>query len=88
MPRIYTSANDPLDFCQSHYPRTEEAALRTYGNVGDGPDGRGNCFDYDQDGSNHPPYEDLDYKCVVCRRHLTETDNSIAVGVRLRKKKR
>jgi hypothetical protein len=72
MPRIYTSANDALDFCRSHFPRTEESALKTYGNVGDGPDGRGNCFGY---AACHPPYEELDYKCVICRKRLTERDD-------------
>lgn len=50
MPRIYTSASDPIDFCQACFP-TEEEALRMYGNVGDGPDDRGNCFSYNEE---HP----------------------------------
>jgi hypothetical protein len=32
MPRIYDSANDPLDFCLRHFP-SEEVAERRYGNV-------------------------------------------------------
>lgn len=70
--RIYTSASDPLDFCLRHAP-TEEAAEKRYGNVGDGPDGRGNCFAYD---AEHPAYSDLDddYRCVQCKRVLTDAD--------------
>ena len=41
--RIYTSANDPLDFCKRHFPSEAAAELR-YGNLGAGPDRRGNCF--------------------------------------------
>jgi len=69
MPRIYTSASDPIDFCREHFP-TEADALKQYGNVGDGPDGRGNCFGYD---AEHPEYED-GYQCEVCRKPLTKFD--------------
>ncbi len=71
MPRIYTSCNDPLDFCMKCFP-SEAKALERYGNVGDGPDGRGNCFDWDAD---HPDYEFSGYKCKSCRKLLTEADN-------------
>lgn len=71
MPRIYTSANDPIDFCQDCFP-SESNALDEYGDVGDGPDERGNCFGYDED---HPPYENEDYKCAECHKELTEEDN-------------
>lgn len=69
MPRIYTSRNDPLDFCLQHFP-VEEVAEQRYGHLGDGPDGRGNCFAYD---AEHPWYEG-DYKCVICKRPLTRAD--------------
>lgn len=72
MPRIYTSANDPIDFCKRHFPKTEAAASEEYGNVGDGPDGRGNCFDYD---AHHPDYEGNGYRCHECRKELTDEDN-------------
>jgi len=72
MPRIYTSANDPLDFCKKCFPKTEDAAKEEFGDVGDGPDGRGNCFDYD---AMHPDYEGNDYKCCECRKELTEEDD-------------
>lgn len=72
MPRIYDSASNPLDFCQKHFPKTEEIARKKYGNVGDGPDGRGNCFGYDDD---HPPYADTDYKCEVCKKALMDEDD-------------
>lgn len=70
--RIYTSASDPIDFCRRHFPSEAQAQAR-YGNVGDGPDGRGNCFSYDDD---HPPYEDDPdmYRCATCRKVLTEND--------------
>jgi hypothetical protein len=74
MPRIYDSASDPLDFCKRCFPGEKTAEAR-YGNVaktGEGPDGRGNCFGYNED---HPPYEDTDYKCETCRRNLGEKDN-------------
>ena len=72
MPRIYTSASDPLDFCQRCFPKTEAVAMKRYGNVGDGPDGRGNCFGYDDD---HPPYDGEDYRCESCNRKLTAKDD-------------
>ena len=72
MPRIYDSTSDPLDFCQRDFPKTEEAARAKYGNVGDGPDGRGNCFSYDDE---HPDYEDDDYRCHTCGKRLTAKDN-------------
>lgn len=71
MPRVYTSANDPIDFCVKHFPATDDAKER-FGNVGDGPDGRGNCFDYDAD---HPDYDGEDYKCHDCGKPLTGADN-------------
>lgn len=71
MPRIYTSANDPLDFCCKHFPKTEESAVEKYGNVGDGPDGRGNCFAYDAD---HPGYYNDIYRCIVCKKQLGDED--------------
>lgn len=76
MPRIYTSANDPLDFCIRHFP-TEEAAEKKYGNVtktGEGPDGRGNCFGWD---AEHPPYEGTDYVCHLCKKRLHEVDDCV-----------
>ena len=71
MPRIYTSANDPIDFCAHHFPG-EKAARKHFGDVGDGPDGRGNCFAYDAD---HPSYDYENYKCHTCRKTLTD-DNA------------
>lgn len=71
MPRIYTSANDPLDFCLKCFPKAE-SAVNKYGDVGEGPDNRGNCFDYDAD---HPDYEGIDYKCYNCGKTLKEKDN-------------
>lgn len=72
MPRIYDSTSDPLDFCRKHFPATEEKAWENYGHSGDGPDGRGNCFRYDDD---HPPYSYHDYRCHICGKRLTDKDN-------------
>lgn len=69
--RIYTSQSEPLDFCRQCAP-TDEAALEDFGDLGDGPDGRGNCFSYDED---HPPYEETDYTCEICGEKLTAEDN-------------
>ena len=72
MPRIYDSQSNPIDFCLSHFP-SEGFAFKKYGNVGDGPDGRGNCYDYNSD---HPDYADSDhYTCEKCHKRLTERDN-------------
>jgi len=69
--RIYTSASDPIDLCRRHHI-SEETAEKRYGNLGDGPDGRGNCFGYD---CEHPDYSEFgDYKCHVCKRSLTDND--------------
>lgn len=71
MPRIYTSASDPVDFCRRHFP-SEAVASRRFGHLGDGPDGRGDCFEHD---AEHPDYEGEDYTCATCHRPLTEADN-------------
>jgi hypothetical protein len=70
MPRIYTSDNDPLDFCRRDFP-DEQRARALFANRGDGPDGRGNCFDYD---TEHPSYSADDYTCETCGASLTERD--------------
>ena len=74
MPRIFDSANNPLDFCKDDFPSFTEA-LATYGEgagIGNGPDGRGNCFEHDAD---HPGYDDNDYTCETCHRPLTGEDD-------------
>lgn len=71
MPRIYTSASDPIDFCAKHMPNNVKAH-KLYGNAGDGPDGRGNCYGYE---AEHPPYEDEDrYRCETCGKKLLAQD--------------
>lgn len=70
MPRIYTSANDPIDFCKKHFPQ-EKDALADYGNLGNGPDNRGNCFEYN---AEHPFYEGEEYRCDKCNKLLTQKD--------------
>ena len=72
MPRIYTSRSEPIDYCQDCFPH-EAKAEEAFGDIGDGPDGRGNCFAYD---AEHPDYEgDPFYKCETCGRQLTAADN-------------
>jgi len=73
MPRIYTSASDPIDFCRKCFPKTEKAARSKYGGGDTGPDDRGDCFSYNDD---HPSYRDSDYRCHVCRVVLTEKDHT------------
>lgn len=73
MPRIYTSASDPIDYCLKCFP-SERVAIHNFGNVGNGPDGRGNCFCYDAD---HPDYSCEGYTCEKCKRVLTEVDDFI-----------
>jgi hypothetical protein len=70
VPRVYTSASDPLDFCRACFPR-EIVADRVYGAMGDGPDG-GNCFAWD---AEHPPYGGEGYRCEECDEDLTDEDN-------------
>lgn len=64
--RIYTSKGEPLDFCLSCVP-SEEEAIKEHGDLGNGPDDRGNCFDFDSD---HPPYDECDYSCHTCNEKL------------------
>lgn len=67
MPRIYTSTSDPIDFCSSCFP-DEETAEQRYGNIGDGPDDRGNCYAYD---AEQPPFNEFDgYQCDTCRKTI------------------
>jgi hypothetical protein len=70
MPRVYNGQSDPIDFCKKCFP-PEDVAREVYGE-GEGPDDRGNCFDYESD---HPSYNECDYKCAICRKPLTEKDD-------------
>ena len=72
MPRIYASNNDPFDFCHNGFPRPEAEAREAYGRMGDGPDGRGDCFEYD---ACHPPYDGDYYCCAECGMELNEIDD-------------
>lgn len=69
MPRIYTSASDPMDYCYDCFPSSEEEAFDLHGHDGNGPDGRGNCFGYD---AEHPSYDSCDYFCCGCGEPLTD----------------
>lgn len=71
MPRIYDSRSDPLDFCQDCMP-SEAQAQEEYGDLGDGPDKRGNCFGYE---AEHPDYDGEDYNCTECGKRLRTEDN-------------
>lgn len=70
MPRIITSAADPVDYCRACFP-SRKVAEAEFGNVGHGPDDRGNCYEYRAD---HPPYADGDYTCERCEKPLGEKD--------------
>ncbi len=70
MPRIYDSTSGPIDFCNECFP-SEDEAFEEYGDVGEGPDGRGNCYDYRSD---HPSYDCDIYTCYKCKKELTEFD--------------
>lgn len=72
MPRIYTSANDPLDFCQTCFP-LELVAIHRYRKPNEeGTDQRGDCFAYD---AEHPDYESNHYVCCRCGTMLFGIDN-------------
>ncbi len=71
MPRIYDSLGNPHDFCTDDFP-TEDDAFQMFGEMGDGPDGRGNCYGYDE---AHPDYECDDYYCERCRCELQWSDD-------------
>ena len=51
---------------------TKVVAVRRYGKLGDGPDGRGNCFGYD---ASHPEYVEAGYSCDKCGKVLRTADN-------------
>lgn len=72
MPRIYSRCSDPYDYCRECFPKTEVLARKLHGHDGDGPDGRGDCFGYDED---HPPYDEADYRCHKCGKPLTGEDD-------------
>jgi hypothetical protein len=71
MPRIIASNSDSIDFCKQHFP-DEDVAEDIYGDLGNGPDRRGNCFSYD---AEHPPYEYEEYLCDTCEIRLEREDN-------------
>lgn len=71
MPRLIDSQANPHDFCNFCFYAFEDEHEETYSNLGDGPDGRGNCYAFDVD---HPPYEH-DYVCEQCNSTLGAEDN-------------
>ena len=71
MPRVCDSTSGPHDFCQGCMP-DEEEAREQFGDMGDGPDGRGNCFEYEPE---HPDYDGEDYQCELCGVDLYGEDN-------------
>ena len=72
MPRIYASNSDPHDYCLRCYPDEGSVTWHRLQNMGDGPDGRGDCFDADSD---HPSYREDEYRCFACNRKLTSKDD-------------
>lgn len=81
--RIHDSESNPIDLCKCCAPWDEKEAKEKYGNGPDGPDGRGNCFEYD---AEHPWffngwndkaddwYADDGYDCAECGSRLTQKD--------------
>ena len=80
--RIYDSEWNAVDLCKNCIP-TEQEARKKYGVGPDGPDGRGNCFEYD---AEHPWFfngwndeeddwiADDGYDCAECGDRLTQSD--------------
>lgn len=72
MPRICTSDGSPLDFCCNCFP-DEDRARRLYCGKSEGPDNRGDCFEY---APEHPAYDGEEtYRCHRCDALLEELDN-------------
>jgi hypothetical protein len=80
--RIQDSESGQVDLCRSCIP-TEAEARKKYGQGPDGPDGRGNCYEYDTenpwffDGLNDLGDEwmaDDGYDCAECGVRLTQFD--------------
>jgi predicted sulfurtransferase len=73
MPRLITSANEPLDFCITCFAQlcpNEYTARRKYGS--DSMLFGGNCFSFDV---SHPLYEKKIQHCHNCKKELTAVDN-------------
>lgn len=73
MPRLTDSSSEPHDFCAACFPslNVAESHYDDVEHFGEGPDGRGNCFEY---GCEHPPYSMTDYCCEDCGEPLTDDD--------------
>jgi len=83
--RIYNSEAGAIDLCRDCWP-TEAEAIEKYAKGPDGPDGRGNCFEYD---AEHPWFfngwndeeddffADEEYDCGECGCRLTQRDVNI-----------
>lgn len=73
MPRLYNSANEPMDFCRVCWEDDEQWMRDEYNTEGEeGPDKRGDCWSFNCD---HPFYSDTDYRCESCDRRLSDDDN-------------
>ena len=75
MPRIYDSASNPVDYCRRCFPKTEKVAQALHGiesGAGEGPDERGDCFDFNAD---HPDYDSWQYACDECGKRLNRADD-------------
>lgn len=71
MPRVITSDNDCLDFCFKCFP-SKLVSFQRFGNNGDGPDNRGNCFSWDD---LCPQYDGEGYECYACGKTLKDRDH-------------
>lgn len=72
MPRVCDSGNEPHDFCRHCMPNESKAAEEFDNPNTQGPDGRGNCYEYEPE---HPPYRYCDYNCERCGRKLNSKDD-------------
>jgi len=72
MPRVYDSANEPIDYCRYCFPSERVAEeLHKFPVLPTANDGRGCCFSV---GCEHPPYDEWDYECAKCGDALGESD--------------
>jgi hypothetical protein len=73
--RIYKSNNEFVDYCDGCCP-SESEAFELYGDMGDGPDDRGNCFAYDAAAPYYDGYAmPGEYSCLTCGISLDPEDH-------------
>lgn len=77
MPRITDSSSENHDFCKLCFPNFDnaQAMFDDVEEFGEGPDGRGNCFEYDCVAPTYGSDGWGDYECEHCGKELTDNDN-------------